>query len=258
MKTETKNKLASPLYAFVALTIASACTVISANGSSISPWADPNQPIQTHYWEYDFNDGQLPPTVTSEAGNWDPGSDPVFTFSGSGDQVSVFTNPYANQLGMGLGVKAVTQNSHANIYLRVPNEQNPDNIKKFWFAFDWCGAATAPLVTAGTDEVGYTVSPITGYDELYHVEGYVTINPQPRSEWLNIELSVDQGKYMWIDNLQVGSNCEVIPEPASAALLLLLFPLMIVRRNLCSDKKQGAGKLYMSINKLFSYFYQEA
>lgn len=47
----------------------------------------------------------------------------------------------------------------------------------------------------------------------------------------------------------------VIPEPMSASLILLLFPLMIIRRNFCSGNKRGFGRLYMQLNKLFSLFY---
>lgn len=243
-----------PLYVLAA-TIILTSAAIPVFGSPVAPWDDPYQPLQTRFWEYDFNDGEfLPPTVTAEDGNWDPGSDPVFTYSGSGDFPSVFVDPYDPSLGLGVGIDTATQASTLNIRIDVPNEANPDNVKYFWFAFDYCGTGVIPPpVTVGTDNPGYTVSPIAGTDEAYHVEGYTIITPQPRDEWVNIQLSANQGEFVWIDNVQVGSQC--IPEPASAALLLLLFPLMMVRRNICSNKKQGSGKLYMSINKLFSFLY---
>lgn len=61
-----------------------------------------------------------------------------------------------------------------------------------------------------------------------------------------------------------GANAEVymtaltfsqIPEPMTASLALLLFPLMILRRNFCVGQKQGAGRLYLHLTKLFSCLY---
>jgi hypothetical protein len=43
----------------------------------------------------------------------------------------------------------------------------------------------------------------------------------------------------------------------SVSLIILLGPLMIIRRNFCSGKKQGSGRLYMHLNKLFCSLYTE-
>ena len=104
-----------------------------------------------------------------------------------------------------------------DIRIDVPNEANSNLVKYFWFAFDYRGTGDIPPpVTVGTDNIGYTVSPILGTDQSFHIEGYTIITPQPRDEWLNIRLSANQGEWLWIDNIMVGSQC--IPEPATLAL----------------------------------------
>ena len=197
----------------VAITLFVAGIVLPSTGSLISPWDDPNQPNQTHYWEYNFDDGILFPTVSAEGGNWDPGTDPAWTVSGSGDFISI--------VGGQLGGHAVTRPSLATIRLDVPNTPNPDT-KFFWFAYDFFGSGTFAITpSAGTTNLGHTVSGITYTANTAgnHVEGYITIDPQPQDEWLKIDLTADLGGTAAIDNLQVGSVC--IPEPSTFALLMI-------------------------------------
>lgn len=200
------------IYLFATLALLVAWIAVPVSGAPVSPWADANQPNQTRYWGYDFDDNVLfPPTVTAEDGNWDPGSDPVWSISGSGDIVSISDGR--------LGIHAPGQPSSVHFRLDVPNEPNPSDIKYFWFSYDWYSDRDAPLNDAGTDIPGHVVSPITYTENTggNHVEGYVTIDPQPQEEWVSIRLTAGIGETAWIDNLQVGSVC--IPEPSVIILI---------------------------------------
>ena len=53
-----------------------------------------------------------------------------------------------------------------------------------------------------------------------HVEGYITIDPQPEDEWLEIRLTAGIGETNAIDNLMTGTSS--IPEPAALGLLGLV------------------------------------
>lgn len=195
-----------------------------AFGDTVPPWENPDQGA-THYWCYDFNDGQLPPTVTSEGGNWDPGSDPTWTITSIGDPVVI-------QNGR-LGIFGATQDSVYDIKLDIPNQRVPEWDKWLWFAFDWSGGVFNPLLTFGSDDpLGSEVVDIQFPDDRNtptHVEGFARFHPQPASEWLNIHQGVPQGTTYWIDNFCVGSVC-MVPEPSSLGLLTIAGLLMLRRR----------------------------
>lgn len=191
-----------------------------AFGDAVPPWEEPNPASLTLWWNYDFNDGFLPPTVSAEGGHSSVPTDPVWTITGSGDQVSV--------AGGMLGLHNATQASQADIFILVPNGYDASQIKYVWFAYDWVGGL--PLPSIGTTNAGHTVSGITYTANTAgnHVEGFATIDPQPQNEWLNIHLAANVGGTTAIDNLQVGSSC--IPEPSSVILLALGGLIMVKAR----------------------------
>lgn len=168
----------------------------------------------SRYWTYDFNDGVLPPTVILEFNNAPFIGQPVFSFTGTGDLPSIVNGQ--------LGIHNATQNSEIDILISVDNGYDANNYKQFWFEYDWYGAQPTP--TAGTDDPN--AAPATGI--LYgdatagnHVEGLMVIIPQPDSEWLNLHFSVAAGETVAIDNLRVGSHCEVIPEPSTVVMFAI-------------------------------------
>ena len=179
----------------------------------VPPWEDPNQPVYTHYWTYDFNDGVLPlPTISSEGGNWDPGSDPTWTITGDGDAVSI--------VGGRLGLHNVTEDSVADIRLVIPN-QRYDLDKWFWFSYDYfTTSAFTAFPSFGTDDPNSDIVDDDWEEEPDgHVDGWIRYHPQPRDEWMNIHMGAPEGNTIWIDNLKVGSVC--VPEPGTTALLVL-------------------------------------
>lgn len=225
---------------YAVMAVVTVCAVSPAMGEYVIPWDTTN--LGAVSWGYNFDDGAIPPTVVAGFNT------NAVTAAPQGFVVPQFSSA-AGLASLG-GTLSLTDTGELRI--DVPNGREPRNIKHFWFAFDFTGDVSVSGV--GTDDPGSVISgPIvyTANTTSSHIEGYVNILPQSYSEWITLDL----GTGATIDNLNIGSYCEVIPEPASAALMLLLFPLMVVRRNFCSDKKQGSGKLYIHVNKLFSYFY---
>ena len=215
MKLRTQREMRKPSHIATTLAFLVATIVIQAFGDPVAPWDDPNQPNMTRYWEYDFDSGTT--NITTEAGNWDPGSDLVWTIS---DFVT-------NNNGK-IGISGSEFNSlSGSIHLSVPNVYS-NQTKTFWFKYDWSRTGSSDFgitPTAGTTNAGHVVSAITYTSNTVsnqfdgHVEGYVIIQPQPKDEWFNIDLWVGTGatNAVWIDKLKVGSNC--IPEPGTLVLL---------------------------------------
>jgi hypothetical protein len=200
---------------FVAIVLLTTIVAISANCEVVPPWesTNPSGLPNTKYWGYDFDDGALPPTITSEGGNSGQPNDPVWTITGYGDVVSI--------LAGALGIHTPTQPSEVTLRLDVPNTYNSANIKYFWFAFDYSG--TAPVLDFGTDDTRSVLVPgsLTYTDNTVgnHIEGYVNFDPQPGSEWIEMTLTAGVGETNWIDNLQTGASC--VPEPASFSMIAL-------------------------------------
>lgn len=88
--------------------------------------------------------------------------------------------------------------------------------------------------------------------DYYAMRGddYTTYESQLNSSHRGLAFPVSEEIYL-------GFRVAAIPEPMSASLIILVFPLMILRRNLCSGKKKGSGQLYMHLNKLFCSLYSE-
>ncbi len=183
---------------------------MTAVGDPIPSWEETNPAVSTIFWGYNFNDGLIPPTVTLEGGCCVLPTDPIFYFSGTGDGPSIVAGQ--------LGINNATQNTEMDILIRVPNDYNASAVKTFWFAYD-CFGAGSEIPTAGTTNLNHTVSGITYTANTVgnHIEAYITIDPQPQDEWLNIHLSAAVGESVVIDNLMVGSSC--IPEPSSVVLV---------------------------------------
>lgn len=192
-------------------------------GVPTQPWVNPNQGY-THYWTYNFDDANIPPTITSEGGNWDPGSDPDWTITGP---VTIVNGH--------LGIHNATQDSVADIKILIPNQHYDYLDKYFWFSYDWyssSGYVAHP--TYGTNDTNSSIINVECPDNLNtnnHIEGFVIFHPQPDNEWLNIHLGAPANSTIWIDNLKIGSTC--IPEPSSIFLFTSsLISFILLRKKL--------------------------
>jgi hypothetical protein len=196
-----------------------------AAAQPVAPWTDPTQ-ANSHYWTYDFSDDAAPHVIETEGGTWDPGSDPKFELT------SDPAGAPPSQNGR-LGIFNAAADSVADVKLLIPNQRDVRLDKWFWFSYDryTTGGFVAAPTFGSKDPLG-TVLVGADYPEALnstdvvngvthdHLTGVVHFSPQPASEWLNIHMGAEKGHSIWIDNLKVGSVCDV-PEPQTYALLIV-------------------------------------
>lgn len=187
-------------------------------------WGD--NPYYTHQsWEFDTE--SLSPDVVDN-----PYGDPLMVINGG---------VYSNGGWMFNGpITADQMNPQLGIY--IPNTPNPELLKEIWLQVtlntnDWGLADSLQLWAMANNGTPYPPNleelDINVVDETtgrIRLTVPIDIFPQPANEWIYLTASMDEGSFIFLDEIDVDTRC--VPEPSAIVLLVCsaIMGIMAYRR----------------------------